>query len=222
MLLLALLAQFVATTPVGKSVITNDMNASVWLHIKIVDGDTGNKTGGKCSGTYIGPRTILTAAHCVEKSGIKYVWAKGINDTFGYPVKVTAIDRERDLALLIAPFKHSYVKLGDMPKRGDTVFNIGSPLNFEFVISEGIVSQTEYRNKSYGKAKYLVTTAMANPGSSGGGAFDKKGRLIGVNTMIIAFFGGWNGITMSVNVESIREFLRQVYMYYDPEVLDEI
>jgi S1-C subfamily serine protease len=187
-----------------------DLNASVLLHMKFKE----HRHEGidvphliECSGTYIEEQVILTAAHCFEFPNEK-VWARGPNDIVGYPVHLVAWDKKKDLAILYTPFKHNYVKLGKMPKRGDYVLNIGSPYNFEFVTSEGIVCLTQFSDAEFG-SKFLVTTAMANPGSSGGGAFDKHGRLIGVNTMIVGMFG-WNGITLSVNVDTIRQFIEEV------------
>ncbi len=58
---------------------------------------------------------------------------------------------------------------------------------------------------------------MCNPGSSGGGAFNESGELIGVNTMIVGIFG-WTGITLTVNTETVNEFLDFAYKYYSHEV----
>jgi len=204
MLRLWLLGLFIAAhVHAPRTAYEKDMAASVLLHMKWQT-DKGFAYGG-CSGTYILPDVILTAAHCVESPQTN-LWAKGINDHFGYPVHLIAWDKRLDLALLQSPYKHYYIHIGKVPKRKSYVLNIGNPEGFDFVPSEGIVSIPDY---SYGKQHFLITTAMANPGSSGGGAFDKNGRLIGVNTMIIGIFG-WTGITMAVNTESINQFLNWV------------
>lgn len=196
-----------------------DLAASVLLHIK--EQET-KKFGGfefksyayfGCSGTYIAPHTILTAAHCVSKLEDK-IWARGPYEVVGYPVHLVYWDKKADLALLDAPFGHPYVKIGLVPDRGDRVLNIGNPLDFEFVESEGRVGATDFKFNSKGfTSEYLVTTAMANPGSSGGGAFNDRGELIGVNTSIIGVFG-WTGITLAVNTPSINLFLGQALRNY--------
>jgi serine protease Do len=216
-ILAATLTPFYPTSFTNQNKVTQRaLSASVVLHMKFVrvgsDGITKIGYAG-CSGTFVSKYTILTAAHCVSNFNDK-VWARGPDEKVGYPVRLVFYDRSKDLALLEAPFKHTYCKLGDMPIRGDVVLNIGSPLGFEFVPSEGIVGMTEYEAPGF-KAKYLVTTAMANPGSSGGGAFSTNGSLIGVNTMIIGLFG-WSGITLSVNVDTVKLFMAEALKYYNP------
>lgn len=206
---------------VSNSVLQRDLEASVLLRSKVIKnkGTPEEKRGFfGCSGTYIDSRVILTAAHCVEISA--QTWARGPYDSTGYPVHLLAFDKKKDLALYEAPFNHKFVKLGKMPKRGDKVINIGSPLQFEFVPSEGIIGMTEFIAYGY-TSRYLVTTAMANPGSSGGGAFNTRGQLIGVNTMVLGVFG-WQGITLTVNIDSVRQFLNEVYIWYKPDYYMEI
>ncbi len=82
---------------------------------------------------------------------------------------------------------------------------MGSPLIFEFVVSEGVVAAVNFTTRGYGST-YIITTAMINPGSSGGGAFNSKGELIGVNTMSTGMFG-WTGISLAVSLKDIRQLM---------------
>ena len=221
LLLIALLLTPMVVNPFNthKRMILKDLKVSVLLHIKTI---TIGKRGiireahySGCSGTFIGPYTILTAAHCFE-TPTTMIWARGPYESVGYPVHLVAWDKKKDLALLDVPFKHSYVNIGSLPKRGDPVLNIGSPMNFEFAPSEGLIGETAYKAKGF-TARYLVTTAMCNPGMSGGGAFNAKGELIGVNTMIVGVFG-WQGITLTVNTDTVNTFLAAAFQYYSHEV----
>lgn len=188
-----------------------DMKSSVLLHIKGLSPDLKRKKINRiyvtCSGTYISPNEVLTAGHCFEGYQPIGMWVKGNADTLGVAVDVEKVDITRDLALLKvrSPFPHAYAKLGKMPRVGDDVVAIGSPLGLEFITTSGIVSLLDLPFHGF-ISRYIVNTAMIDHGSSGGGLFDHKGRLIGVNTMSVSTFG-WGGLTLSVDVATIREFL---------------
>lgn len=180
------------------------LKTSVVLHMKS-HLDNGQRHFYGCSGTYVTPTLILTAAHCFEGDTIEFSWARDVNQSVGYPVKLVIKWPSHDLALLEAPYKHAYAKLGKEPKVGEQVMNIGSPMMFEFVVSEGIVAALNWESYEF-RSKYMITTAMINPGSSGGGAFNSKGELIGVNTMSVGMFG-WSGISLAVSLEDIKQLM---------------
>lgn len=197
------------------------VNSSVVVHLKVVEKDDKGKVSrsyGGCSGTFVTQNLILTAAHCFAQPGNITIWARGPNERHGYPCHLIIFNRGQDLALLEAPFRHPYVRLGNTPRRGDRVFSIGSPYNFEFVPSEGIVGAVAHTIKGFG-AKFIVSTTMANPGSSGGGLFNQSGELIGVTSMTVGFFG-WQGLSLAVNTETVKQFMATALKYYSPREND--
>lgn len=160
-----------------------------------------------CSGTYVSGDTILTAAHCFGRPTTD-IWVRDPHVLWGFRAQLVKLDPEHDLALLKVSnmAKHPYAKLAKSARIGEQVVNVGSPIMFEFLVSEGIVAALHFKDKQF-KSTYTITTAMVNPGSSGGGAFNAAGELVGVNTMSIGMFG-WTGISMAVDIESIRGFLK--------------
>ncbi|MEC9373331.1 MAG: trypsin-like peptidase domain-containing protein [Planctomycetota bacterium] len=73
--------------------------------------------------------------------------------------------------------------------QGDTVFAFGSPFNYKFSMSQGIVSGLGRHARASGTTSYtnfIQTDAAVNPGNSGGPLVDVNARIIGMNTAIIA------------------------------------
>ncbi len=66
---------------------------------------------------------------------------------------------------------------------GEEVFAIGSPRGLELSITPGIVSQM--RGGLLDPPLLIQTSAPISPGSSGGGLFDVRGRLVGITTYFL-------------------------------------
>lgn len=161
-----------------------------------------------CSGTYIGPNTVLTAAHCFESVPTD-IWVRGAAKDGSHRAKVLKIRPELDLALLkVTGPGHVSAKLAKgNPLKGSHVVNMGSPWGFKFLISDGIIAALGFNEEEF-KGTYIIHTGMINPGSSGGGAFNDEGQLVGVNTMSYGGLFGWAGISAAVDTETIRGFLK--------------
>jgi S1-C subfamily serine protease len=70
---------------------------------------------------------------------------------------------------------------------------IGNPLGFQSTVSAGVVSATgrSLRGRDGRLIENVVQhTAPLNPGNSGGPLVDGKGRLVGINTAMIAYAQG--------------------------------
>lgn len=188
----------------------NVLDVSVVIHMKeYIKMPDGTEKLGRfgCSGTYVSEDEILTAAHCFEYP-LESVYIRGI-DKVSHKVMVKKIDKDHDLALLYVPDleeDHLFVKLAKKAYVGEQVVSVGSPFSLEFLVSEGVVASLDVKDSDF-KSHYMIHTGMINPGSSGGGAFNDGGELLGVNTMSMGGPFGWAGISMAVSTNDIRRFL---------------
>ncbi|MHC4416650.1 MAG: trypsin-like peptidase domain-containing protein [Planctomycetota bacterium] len=80
----------------------------------------------------------------------------------------------------------------DHVQQGDLVFAFGSPFDFRFSLSSGVVSGMgrsvgvirDTRGRWTGYENFIQVDAAINPGNSGGPLTDARGRVIGMNTAI--------------------------------------
>ncbi len=101
------------------------------------------------------------------------------------------------------------------PRVGQLVVAIGNPLGFESTVSTGVVSALgrSLRGRATGRAaprlidSVVQHTAPLNPGNSGGPLLDTAGRVIGVNTAIIA---GSQSLGFAIAVETAGWVLGQL------------
>jgi S1-C subfamily serine protease len=96
------------------------------------------------------------------------------------------------------------------PRVGQLAVAIGNPLGFESTVSTGVVSALGRSLR--GKGNRLIDgviqhTAPLNPGNSGGPLLDGAGRVLGVNTAIIARS---QGLGFAIAVETAAWVLGQL------------
>ena len=99
------------------------------------------------------------------------------------------------------------------PRVGQLAVAIGNPLGFESTVSTGVVSALGRSLR--GKGGRLIDnviqhTAPLNPGNSGGPLLDGGGRVLGVNTAIIARS---QGIGFAIAVETAAWVLGQLLQH---------
>lgn len=80
--------------------------------------------------------------------------------------------------------------------QGAKVYTVGCPSGLRHTVTAGIVSG--YRR--YGDGLLIQTDAPINPGNSGGPLIDSRGRVIGVNSMIIQ---GTEGIGFAIAIQDV-------------------
>lgn len=150
---------------------------------------------------------VGTNYHVVD--GIDSLLVKTSDGTF-YNAQLLLMDEKNDMAILqiINPDSVVFpiIKFGnsDILKVGQDVFAIGSPLGYEYTISQGIIAGIRENEKvsftdpvTYAPIekqfeKVVQITAAISPGNSGGALFNKKGEVIGITTYTYTGYGNLN------------------------------
>ncbi len=148
---------------------------------------------------------VLTNRHVVE--GAREI-AVTLRDGRRYPARLLGLSDEEDIALLQIPAEGlSALPFGD-PRQlrvGDFVIAIGNPFGLGHTVTSGIVSALQRTGYAAGHPeRFIQTDAPINPGNSGGALIDTRGRLVGINTAIIAPGGGNVGIGFAVPADRAR------------------
>jgi serine protease Do/serine protease DegQ len=131
-----------------------------------------------------------------------------------FEARVVASDPETDVSVArISAPNLTAVPFGDSDalRVGDFVVAIGNPFGLGQTVTSGIVSALGRSGLGIGGAAGLIQTdASINPGNSGGALVDWDGRLIGVNTAIVAPSGGNIGIGFAVPANTARQVVNEL------------
>lgn len=144
---------------------------------------------------------ILTNFHVVN--GADEVMVK-LSDGREVKGEIKGSDDKVDLALIKISEKDPlpFAELGnsDTLEVGEWVMAIGNPFGLSHTVTAGIVSAKGRVIGSGPYDDYIQTDASINPGNSGGPLFNAEGRVIGINTAIIAGGGGGIGFAIPVSI----------------------
>jgi len=121
------------------------------------------------------------------------------------PARVIGWDKALDLALIKTEMNTDYVfSLVDrvIPRVGDTVLAIGSPVGLQMTVTSGIVSALGRRFLQIGDV--IQIDAAVNHGNSGGPVVDNEGRLVGI---VFAGIDQHQGLNFAVPAETLTAAL---------------
>lgn len=150
---------------------------------------------------------VLTNRHVI--AGADVVSVRTSSDK-KLEAKVVGEDDKTDIAILKVKAKDlSYCTLGNSDKLqiGEWVIALGNPFGLESTVTAGIVSA---KGRVIGAGPYddfIQTDASINPGNSGGPLFDLNGRVVGINTAIVA---SGQGIGFAIPVNLAKDLIPQL------------
>src|SRR5437867_1749707 len=162
------------------------------------------------SGVTVDPRGyILTNNHVIENAQDITV---RLSDGRKFTAKLVGRDPKTDLAVLKveAPSPLPAAELGDSDhlRVGQWAIAIGNPFGLDRTVTVGIISATA--RTRVGVTQYdnfIQTDASINPGNSGGPLLNIDGKVIGINTAIVA---AGQGIGFSIPINQARDVMQQL------------
>ena len=166
---------------------------------------------GAGSGFVIAPDGyILTNCHVVQNADrIEAVFTDGSRRE----ARLVGLDPATDLALVsVNASGLACASLGASAglRVGQLVIAMGNPFGFQSTVSTGVISALGRSLRSQqGRLieNVIQHTAPLNPGNSGGPLLDSRGRVVGINTAIIAMA---QGIGFSIPADTARWVVSQL------------
>src|SRR5919205_617676 len=176
--------------------------------------DAGGQGSG--SGSVIDEQGhVLTNYHVIEGADVVTVSFGGEKT---YPARVVGRDPDTDLAVLQVNAPRDVLRvvpLGDSDRLvvGQKVLAIGNPFRLDRTLTTGVISglqrPIQARNGRIIEGA-IQTDASINPGNSGGPLLDSQGRMIGINSQILAPAGGSVGVGFAVPVNIAKRIIPQL------------
>lgn len=138
--------------------------------------------------------TIVTNAHVAHGKRAKVV----LDDGRELDGEVVAKARERDLAAIRVEARELPVaEFRDVRtlRTGELVFAMGNPLDLVGALTSGIIHSVDR------SARRVVADLTLLPGNSGGPLADARGRVVGVNSMVV------NGLAVAIGASVVQRFI---------------
>ena len=157
---------------------------------------------------------VVTNNHVIEGADQIQVY---LADGSHLPATIVGADTQTDIAVLRINAKHKlpFVTFddSDAAEVGDWVMAIGNPFGLGGTVTLGIVSARDRDIQSGPYDSYIQTDASINQGNSGGPLFDMNGKVLGINTAIVAEGGSSLGIGFAIPGNLAKPVVDQLVQY---------
>jgi tetratricopeptide (TPR) repeat protein len=160
--------------------------------------DEQGRAAAQGSGVVVGAGLVATNCHVIEEASAIRVLS-GPRELAGRWLRRNA---PADLCLLaVGGLTATPVPLRQVDGKavGEAVFAVGNPLGFGLAVSSGLLASARLELPQ----PFLVATAPQSPGSSGGGLFDREGRLLGITRAVLGTGQNFNMILPAEQVARI-------------------
>jgi serine protease Do len=146
---------------------------------------------------------IITNNHVVENADDIVI---RLFDGSEHEAKLIGTDPQTDLAVVkIQPTPGmKYAEFGDSDqcKIGEWVIAIGAPRGLDWTVTAGIISAKNRTDIGVlgptGYEDFIQTDASINPGNSGGPLINLRGKVIGINSLIVSGSQGSEGLGFAI------------------------
>lgn len=183
----------------------------------------------KASGSGVlisGDGYIVTNNHVIsdQRGGVAEEIMVTMHNKKSYKARLIGKDASSDLAVLkIDGTSLPYLLYGnsDEVKLGQWVLAIGYPLTLETTVTAGIISAKARsiginRTQSLTPVEsFLQTDAAVNQGNSGGALVTTDGKLIGINSAILAPNGTFAGYSFAIPVNIAKKIVNDIIEFGD-------
>lgn len=146
--------------------------------------------------------TVITNAHVALGDAARVeLW-----DGRAIETRVAARDARADLAVLklgVPGLAAVAWRDSTSLRPGELVVAVGNPLGFVGALTTGVVHAAG-SVRGLGRRRWVQAAIRLAPGNSGGPLADAEGRVVGINTMVVA-----GGVALAVPSDNVAEFLKR-------------
>lgn len=213
--------------PESESPILSVADLNEQVEPSVVRIDVISREGGANGSGYVVDASglIATNYHVIEGgSRATVVFADGTSTPV---VSLAALVPRKDIAILKIDLPSRQLKplplAKALPRKGEDTVAFGAPLGLSFSMSEGIVSgirtSQELRDLKVVDVDgtWLQTTTPISPGNSGGPLVNRRGELVGMNTMTLSIGQNLNFAISSLDITEALKTKKDQPIALSPE-----